>query len=655
MIARIVLKNWLRFRGEHDLKLEAKAYAIVAQKEGEEERSNWQGKTGFVEAVPFCLWGHHRHEYDDDWITDGEDEGAVRLEFDIVVVERSKERGKPTKLHVRVDGFGEAKGDEAQKLIDEHVGLSYEDFVRGPYVEQKKTSWFVLAKPAERIRLAAQWFRFAPVQEGEKILRERSRAAAEEIDRLRVKASEHHRALSAAAEPFGLVGLSEADLTSASAARVGEATAELEVAEAELKVEEAKRDRALAARSGARDLERYEELVMGGQLLKAQVDAMDPEVELSGQAEKLKRKRDESLGKERTAFQEVRQFESVSLGKFDGRCPIAGRQCPVAGEINADRTTSSSKLREAQEAYAAAKQEADRDDEAMRAANAKLRKRDDEVKRLEAMRAEARRLKPIAKKAAEDGAGPAYDEALVEAVSSAKVKVTAAREKLWQAQQLSKAIAAHASTAKAILEEVKAKEKAFTTVREALAIWGRNGAQRRIAEKNLRQIQDGANGMLSDCGIGLRQEVSWAHEGKGLAESCEDCGVPFGRSAKVKDCGSCGAKRGPNVEHALKLKLSDRSGAAEDLCGISFQMSAARWVRADRKAGWDTAFIDEPFGSLDPANSRAVASHVASMLSARYGFRQAFVITHRPETNDAFPGRIEVVGGPRYSTVRVVS
>jgi len=196
-------------------------------------------------------------------------------------------------------------------------------------------------------------------------------------------------------------------------------------------------------------------------------------------------------------------------------------------------------------------------------------------------------------------------------------------------------------------------ERELATHREALAIFGRNGAQRVVAEGALAEIEEGSNAVSKSCGIDLQAEVRWGREGKGLAATCETCGTPFGRSERVKRCDRCGADRGPNVQHRLDLELSAESGAAKDLGGAGFQLSAARWLLEDRCAGWSTAMIDEPFGSLDASNRRAFANHLATMLPS-YGFRQSFVVAHHGSIMDALPGRIEITRTPKGSFARVV-
>src|ERR1700690_3622074 len=122
IIRSINLRNWECFRGDHALKLKKGVYAIVAEYSDDPEQSNAAGKTSILEAVNFALFGEHRHRYEDDWITRGEEEGDVGLNIDGTVIRRSRILGKSTQLVVEHDGET-LKGDEAQLFIERHIGL----------------------------------------------------------------------------------------------------------------------------------------------------------------------------------------------------------------------------------------------------------------------------------------------------------------------------------------------------------------------------------------------------------------------------------------------------------------------------------------------------------------------------------------------------
>jgi DNA repair exonuclease SbcCD ATPase subunit len=116
-------------------------------------------------------------------------------------------------------------------------------------------------------------------------------------------------------------------------------------------------------------------------------------------------------------------------------------------------------------------------------------------------------------------------------------------------------------------------------------------------------------------------------------------------------CGKCGAAREHKSDGKLHLALSDRSGAAEDLGGLAFQLAAARWLRSRRGSPWSVVVLDEPFGALDEHNRRALATSLTGLIGD--GFEQAFVVAHDRRTLDAMPNRILVRAHAKHSTVEL--
>jgi hypothetical protein len=202
--------------------------------------------------------------------------------------------------------------------------------------------------------------------------------------------------------------------------------------------------------------------------------------------------------------------------------------------------------------------------------------------------------------------------------------------------------------------ELKDEEKKLATLREAAVVLGRNGVRKRIAAPFLEELEAGANDCLADCGVDLRVKVLWEHEGKDPAKACGGCGQPFPASAKVKECQRCGLARGRHLVDRLEFELSEQSQAADDLCGIALQLAASKWLREARGSNLEFCVLDEPMAHCDKHHRRALARAFATMLSGRFGFRQAFVITHTPEAQ-AFGKTILVTGGMDGSKVEVLS
>ena len=645
-IAKIQFHNWMRFRGEHALELDAKAYAVVARGTHDPERSNWLGKSSFLEAIDFALWGRHRFRTEDEWISNGEPIGEVRLTLDDgSTILRHRERGKRTTLHFRSsDVPNGAMSDEAQRIVAETVGFGSEDFLVTSYFQQRQMARLILADPGTRMDLVSGWLRLGPLERCDDRIKAEVATLANQIAQ-----ADAQIASIAELERSALDGATR-DVLVAS------------VASAEIIVEKRRSQREAAQTAVALNLalisarskvDDFEALIRDGKALRAELDADDgPGLEAAHS--KARAEEMETAARARSARTAMGEKRDLSRGEFDGRCPVAGIDCPAKSDINQDRkrglklfedarTISS----EAELAYLFAKQDE-------QTARARLQEFQRKESRLQTMREQAARME-IDYERAKRGGEPEDPIVLRQRLDDAGGKYDSAVGVLNLERSRISAYDAHVVRRAGLESGLGVLRARLSVLREAAVVFGKQGAQRRVAEGALGEIESGANAMLREASMDLSVSVRWSREGSGPARACDACGNPFPASVKVKVCPRCAAARGPNLINKLDFVLSDRSGAAEDLGGVALQLSASSWLRDELGSRWETAMLDEPFGQLDGANRRALGRHLAALLGGRYGFAQAFVVAHSPDVLGALPGRLEIEGGPTGSTIRVVA
>ncbi len=632
-ISRIELTNWLRYRGSHGLDLEASAYGVAARWIGDETRSNWAGKSALLAAVRFALFGDHPRPTEDDWISVGEGEGSVAIVLsDGLRAERSRVRGESTRLIVR-DGDRRAARDEAQELIERRIGLSRRDFLATSFFEQKRMHRFVTARPAERFADVAAWVRLGTLRRAEEGTREKLAPLAEREIRISERARMFRTSLGD--DPISTLDRLRAE--SVSAALAAERAAERAADEKRIFAELVERRR-LEAR--AAEHERVESELAA---LSRASPRVDPD-------SALKRTEETAAGERlRSARETAARLRVLARGEFDGACPVAPIGCPARSTINSRLEESRSELvvAEVAERNAAAALSLARSETA--SAERAIRELQNRLDRESWLRQRAAETADDAARFRALGDPPL----LALGVDLEITRLDASRQATLASEDLRRAerAAIDLRAAEAELESIRREAR---TLREAAAILGRAGAQRRIAEEAVRAIEAGANARLAAAGIGLSVSLTWGRETGELAPACDSCGAAFppGRSAKV--C-RCGAERGPKVIDELGCELSSTSGAAEDLAGVALSLSAAEWIRGDRLSGWGTALVDEPFGSLDEVNRRAMARLLAAELGPAGGFEQALVVAHHESAMEALAGRIRITAGPRGSWARVSS
>ena len=180
-ITGVQLTNWLRYTGDHEIALDPTVYGIVARYAADARRSNWAGKTAFIEAIRFALYGVHRFAKEDDWITRGIAFGQVKLTLnDGTTVTRGRRRGASTRLEVVGPDGGIATQDAAQKVIDTATGLTAEDFGTSCWIGQKQLARLILARSAERFELVSAWLGLEKLQKAEEAAKARYATARDE-------------------------------------------------------------------------------------------------------------------------------------------------------------------------------------------------------------------------------------------------------------------------------------------------------------------------------------------------------------------------------------------------------------------------------------------------------------------------------------------
>jgi DNA repair exonuclease SbcCD ATPase subunit len=637
-INRITMLNFGPFRGEQTLELDAKSYAVVAQRIEDPSRSNYCGKSSLLEAVDLALYGRHRHPLADGWITRGESEGFVELEIEgLGDIRRERKRGKATRLTV-----GNAKGDEAEKFILQTVGLTAEDFVNTCYFQQRNMARFVLADPGKRMDVVSGWLRLAPLERAEKIIREKV------ID-LSGRAAQHRSNMDIAA---ALKARELGERQSAETLRSQLNDVEQNLAKAQTRLSNLRN--LVGKNERLRELAsfpaRYAQLLVDETLLLDEYRKQSPK--LLGDAYAAAQQQDgQARAEQIRAENKHTQALKLSRGEFDGLCPVAGIQCPAKEQINADRTPNEIALSNAAAACLVAEEKADVASIALRNASVILQEHERLGMKVNNAQVAREKLLPMLEEAktAPPPDDPNELQAKVTTAQNIVVNLSEQRASLRRSLDLVEASVREQQT---LVDAIAAIDSDLAVHREALAIFGKQGAQRRVAENALAEIQDNANRMLQMCDVDLSVEVRWSREGQGLASVCDSCGAPHARSERVKQCERCGAARGPLLINKLDVVLSDRSGAAEDLVGAAVQLAASSWLRADRQIDWSVAMIDEPFGQLDEYGRQAFAGHLGSLL--RNSFKQSFVIAHHSSVLDALPGRILVEKNGAFSTARIV-
>lgn len=643
MIRAIELVNAGPFRGKHRIALEPKAYAVTARYETDPGRSNWGGKSFLFEMVDFPLHGRlkkSRRLDADGWITNGEAEGEATLHLEGgVIVSRFRRRGKATQVRfIGPDGREAAQGD-AEEEIRKYLRFDKDDYLNIAYFESKQMARLIHEVPEKRLEIVRGWLGIEKAELAEERADRDVKRAVQKVLNLRTRRG----TIEALLEELPV----DADLKRFEKIRDGlvEKVTAAEKEARDVRTAHTDYEQALGI------VEEHERVVAEGKKLASEVEKIAVNAKAARDA--TQKRYEEALAAQRVAEADLQTKKKVSLGLFDGRCPVAEIECPATKKINADREASADAREKAEQKAATATAKTRLERQMAEDAREKYEEGERKKDTLSRMREEIREVMSTVKDAKKKiAAGPPAEG------SEAEMMLDSLRQQLTEAN----IVIGRTSEARARRDRYTAELKEIDAEFEALtadaALYTKSRAifrstQRRVSERALAGIGKSATNMLEAAAIDLSVGFSWEHEGKDYASACDDCGTAFPKSAKVKACERCGAARGMNVVRRLDVVRSAQSDGADDLCGVSLQLAAGSWLLSTRESPWATALLDEPLAAVDKSNRKALASAFVRLLGAG-AFRQAFVISHSSDTADAFPGRIEIVV-EKDGTRRIVS
>lgn len=667
-ITTIELENWMPFKGVHKLELGPICYSVLARVDGVEGRSNWSGKTAFLESVAFAMYGMHRKRLEDEWIHEGEREGAVKLTFSNgVVIERRRVRKGATRLEVS-DKYRTLAGEEGQLAVDYLVGMSKQEFLNTCYFKQKDIARIVYSRPSERAQEFSSWFRLGTLRTAEsRALKELNQVLNRqgEVTTLlntyrermqRLVDVEHRTFNKGPVPPPRDVKEAASEYLSWGIERLKIRRDALDKVKAQCKAvyDEAVADHA-RHKADVKEWERHEAVVERYKKHARELSAID-ELLSQDHVDDTNEANIEFVGaeKDRQAAQlELNCAKALLVGDFDGVCPVNAMLCPAKDQIISAETLNRkrydnavSNLKKCREAHVKSLERY------RTAKEIQIQRTTQELRRgvVQAVMAECKPSilwinshdEPESLSVKARAVEAAYIE--FSNASNACSEIGSAIVEWTEAQKHSQRLE---------VEMIELQNR-IVLLQSAAFVMGKQGAQRVIAERVLGEIVEKGNSKLRRCHIDLSFDVTWAREGSGLADVCYGCGSPFPSSQRVKRCHRCNSQRGPKLIEKSDIVFSNRSGAAEDIVGGVIRLEAGSWFRRDRGSQWGTLFVDEPFGSLDEFNRGEFCRLLLDACNPSQGNSQAFVVAHHPDVTSVLPASILVTRKRDCSTIEVI-
>jgi len=639
IIKEINLQNWMCFRGKQKLEnLPSGAISICASYSDNPRRSNWGGKSAFLEAIEWCLYGVHRKRLEDEIIYNGAKETSVTLIFDDgMEVVRSRIKGKSTKLavHIKNDTY---KQKDAQNIIEKLLGFDQQDYRATVNFAQGDTSSIVEKTNSQRRSILDTWL------------------GMDMWSRIHARAKVHLETLEKDLESYSLV-LSESDLEI-----LNSDSESLEEEIAGLKTSEDKKHE---------NIKRLEEEISEAtksialQTTRDTIEKTQKEIsEVREELSKLKilpvseHKDNLSLIERDIYTKSTRLAELTKIldSGFQGICPLVKEACPSCDFVNSKVDSMNSEQENLKTELGVLKKEKaflSRKLGDIELNNGKASSLKTKLENLESKLQDLQKTFIVEE---------VYEE---EQLKTLKEKLGEERKELTDIGQEIRDLSKILSDKEKLVEKIEENNKAKLEVEESLKIakianqvLSPLGLPLLIRESLFKELEENVNLLLD--GTDLDVEFSWCRETKKLSDSCVGCGYMY-RGQADKQCPACNIERAKKLSDEVEILVSDgsnviedvkyKSGGAKVLVGSAIRFAASRILKSNRDSLCEWSQIDEPFGPLDVHNRKDLANTFANMLEV-VGIRQSFVVSHDSNILDSLPGRIEIMRHNGYSEIK---
>lgn len=648
IIEMIMIKNWLAFKGEHFLALPSGPISVVAQYETNSARSNWAGKTAFLESISWCLFGIHRKRYEDDVIFEGEDNTEVHLFFDTgFEVRRSRKRGKTSKLLVAVPTDTNKKQWSekklAESLIEKELGFDADDFNATVCFSQGDTEAIVNRTSGERRKIISQWLELDVWQRVYSRARSHVKNLVSEYDFKKKELEQIKNQITTLSQSDWLILRNEA-------VQFRDRRSE------ELKSIDEELEKMVRHHEMKETYDLYNSMIFEAKLLKKELTNTN--------VEGLEETRNElNMIKEELSVNRFEYMKKKKIydGGFTGRCPVIQKQCPVKDQIVLERTSIFNCCKEAEAKYEKCIiLESDKEKKL-----SDLERLDVELmKKRERFKFLVRQIKQLKPKADLFKNMPKLSDQYMYDLrvrrDELRTRISEKDTEIFKYDTNIQNLSEFKETCEKLETWINEQEKRIKIANFVMKATSSTGVPSYVAESILLKLEERTNVLLSNSGLIV--SFSFDRETRDLTPSCYECGYLF-KGKRDKICPSCQTDRGMKRADELEILVDDGSGVLEDikmksggaraLVASSIRLAAGLMLKELRNSRCAFSIIDEPFGALDSENRRSLTNVFSGMLSA-VGLEQAFIVSHDTELLDSLPGRILIVRKDNYSTITLV-
>lgn len=674
-IRSVTIENFMPYRGSFTRTFaKGQIISIMAQYDGDLSRSNRAGKTSFLDAILFCLYGKSRSKRMVQLVHSGTDGAVVKVEleeegehFEIVRSVAADGKGK-----LELKGWEGAKKKASQEIIDQLIGMDYTEFMATAFFAQNDIDQFMQADPQAKKQILMRWLQQTNWPQYESAAG--SYKAKLEERRIKLKAS-----LDALGGAIDLDALRQeaVELTKAQK-KIETKRDKIQQQMALIQVEISKLDQVTGFEEEATklraEIDKLRRNRPDGEAFRAALDKVEAGLKKYPTISKLKFERAEQLNKEGLGrlgeigaeIKQVKERLASIKSSMTGFCPVLSAPC--------DRIEPDEKMIRAEEKRLE-KLEAEQEERSQLTTKAakviqvfeyqrdltakkdtlthKLAHADGLEKQIASLEKKRRSLLKKIPEDIDDQRQELIDklESLSRTNGDFKVEISRLASRIGEA-------AATLKTARQAADRRQAAEVDLRQIEQELGdclfvsyMFGKNGIPSVEIENSFEQIEEDANLILERLNTSFHLEFESTRELKDWEPACLMCGTLFERGERTHICQECGTAREKKRRDELQLKIFEGdderyfymdSGGGKILLSVAIRLALIRLARLRKGSSWGVLFLDEVFGQLDQANRTAMIELITKTIVRDLGFEQVFVISHDNDIQNAMPNRLIV-------------
>lgn len=209
--------------------------------------------------------------------------------------------------------------------------------------------------------------------------------------------------------------------------------------------------------------------------------------------------------------------------------------------------------------------------------------------------------------------------------------------------------------AEGIKAAIKEAESDLADAVYVVYMFSKNGIPSIELENSFQEVENDANFILKRLSAPFQFQFEATRELKEWEPACLACGAFFERGERTKVCTECGTPRQKKRKDELQLKIfegdSERSfyldsGGGKLLLSVAIRLSLSLLAKRRSGSSWGTIFLDEVFGPLDATNRRKLAELVTATVVKYLGFEQIFLISHDPNIQASTAKKLSITRHP---------